>query len=193
MSISLLIKGVGVFWAMTALAIILETPKKYLIHTGMIGALSGLAYMLGVEYGCSVVLSSFLSAFFAAFMSNLCARIYKTPVTLFLVIGILPMVPGAGMYYTVHYLLEGEQKLASHYMLETIEVAGVIALAVFVADSIFRAFSRMQNNMERNAVKNAQEEKREEEKKEENREENREENKEAEDEPEKLEVKGGMC
>lgn len=154
MSIALLIKGVGVFWAMTALAVLLDTPKKYLLHTGMIGALAGLAYMLAVEYGFGNVWASFLSAVFAAFMANICARIYKTPVTLFLVIGILPMVPGAGMYYTVHYLLEREEKLASRYLLETIEVAGAIALAVFVVDSIFRVFTLKQNSRNGNVEHN---------------------------------------
>lgn len=158
MSIALLIKGAGVFLAMTALAVLFDTPKKYLLHTGMLGAIAGYAYMLCMEYGCGNVLASFLSAVLAAVMANICARIYKTPVTLFLVVGILPMVPGAGMYYTVHFLLEQEQKVASRYMLETMEVAGVIALAIFVVDSIFRVFTLMQSGNEKNRIPDETEE-----------------------------------
>ena len=36
---------------------------------------------------------------------------HKAPVTIFLLPGIFPLVPGAGIYYTAYYFLQGEQEL----------------------------------------------------------------------------------
>ena len=36
------------------------------------------------------------------------AILLKTPVTVFLLTGIFPLVPGAGIYYTAYYFIQGE-------------------------------------------------------------------------------------
>ena len=36
------------------------------------------------------------------------ARVFKAPVTGFLTIGILPLVPGGGIYYTMEYCVSGQ-------------------------------------------------------------------------------------
>ena len=56
----------------------------------------------------------------------------KAPVTVFLIAGILPSVPGAGIYRTVYYLIQGDQTLSTHYLISTLHTAGAIALAIFI-------------------------------------------------------------
>lgn len=87
----------------------------------------------------------------AAVMAHTFVRIYKAPVTLFLIAGVLPTVPGAGMYQTVHYILEENEKMAAHYLIQTLEIAGVIALAIFVVDTIFQA--AQQGEWQQNSMK----------------------------------------
>ena len=55
-----------------------------------------------------------------------------------LIAGILPTVPGAGMYRTVYYILLNNRANASYYLIQTLEIAGVIALAIFIVDALFR-------------------------------------------------------
>ena len=62
----------------------------------------------------------------------------KAPVTLYLVTGILPLVPGVGMYRTVYYLLQSDHALTGYYLSYTLQIAGMIALAIFVVDSCFK-------------------------------------------------------
>ena len=76
-----------------------------------------------------------LSILAVAFLSHILARIKKAPVTVFLIAGILPSVPGAGIYRTVYYLIQGDQTLSTHYLISTLHTAGAIALAIFITDS----------------------------------------------------------
>ena len=48
----------------------------------------------------------------------------------------LPSVPGAGIYRTVYYLIQGDQALSTHYLISTLHTAGAIALAIFITDSV---------------------------------------------------------
>lgn len=95
-------------------------------------------------------MASLYSAVAAAVVSHIFARVYKTPVTLFLIAGVLPTVPGNGMYQTVHYLIDGNEAMSEFYLIQTLEIAGVISLAIFVVDTFFQAFQKSewkQNSM----------------------------------------------
>lgn len=127
----------GAFLAIYFFAYLLETPKKYAFRAGLTGAVGGLVYNLGIKADAGEVLASFLSALAVSLLAQLLARIFKTPVTLFLIAGILPTVPGTGMYYTVHYIIEGDSAMTAYYLTQTLEIAGVIALAIVIADTVF--------------------------------------------------------
>lgn len=138
-TLSMIVKISGVFLSILAFAVYLETPRKHVLRAGLVGAIGGFVYLTTLQFHRSDVLASFLSALTVALISHIFARIYKTPVTLFLVAGILPTVPGAGMYRMVYYLLMEDETNAGYYMIQTLEIAGAIALAIFLIDSIFRA------------------------------------------------------
>ena len=134
----LLLGIVGSFIAILGFAVLVETPKKYLIHAGSVGAIGGGLYLFCTQQGLDVVLSSFFSALAIAFMSHTFARIFKAPVTVFLIAGILPTVPGAGMYRIVYYIITNDRVQCAYYFMQTLEIAGMIALAIFIMDSVFR-------------------------------------------------------
>jgi uncharacterized membrane protein YjjB (DUF3815 family) len=71
-------------------------------------------------------------------MAHLFARIFKAPVTVFLIAGILPTVPGAGMYRIAYSIVANDRAGCAYYLLQTLEIAGMIALAIFIVDAIFR-------------------------------------------------------
>ncbi|MBQ8802954.1 MAG: threonine/serine exporter family protein [Tyzzerella sp.] len=138
----ILIKVIGAFLAIFSFAIVLETPKKYLVYAGIVGAVGWLVYLLALEGGANDVFATFLSAAAIALVSHIFARVFKTPVTVFLVAGILPTVPGAGMYRIVYYFIQNDTAMASYYLTITLELAGAIAIALFLVDAVFRAFQK---------------------------------------------------
>lgn len=134
----LLFGVVGSFVAVAAFAVLLETPRKYLLHAGIAGAIGGFVYLFSIQMGIDAVLASFFSALAIALTSHTFARIFKAPVTIFLIAGILPTVPGAGMYRIVYYIIAGDSAKSSYYLVQTLEIAGVIALAIFIMDTLFK-------------------------------------------------------
>lgn len=135
---SVLMGVVGSFVAIIAFSVLLETPGKYLWQTGVVGSIGGGVYLLCTHRGVDVVPASFFSALAIAFTAHLFARIFKAPVTVFLIAGILPTVPGAGMYRIAYSIIANDRAGCAYYLLQTLEIAGMIALAIFIVDAIFR-------------------------------------------------------
>ena len=79
-------------------------------------------------------------------LSRLFAITHRAPVTLFLLCGIFPLVPGAGIYYTAYYFIRNDQRLCTNKGVETIKIAVAIALGIAVVCSIPlpRSISRQQ-------------------------------------------------
>lgn len=144
-------KIAGAFVAVVAFSLLIEVPKKYLVLAGIVGGVGGGVYAACADLGqMGPVMASFWSAFAVALLSHSFARIFKAPVTLFLIAGILPTVPGAGMYRIVYYMISQDTAMAGYYLVQTLEIAGVIALAIFLMDSVFRVF---QNGWKQNSLK----------------------------------------
>ena len=127
---------ISVFIGVIGFAIILEVPKKYLTFCGLAGMIGWAAY-LWAEMLLPVG-SVFCSSFCIAFFSQIFARKLKCPVTVFLIPGIYPSVPGAGIYRTVYYVIMSENELAGHYLLETLTTAGMIALGIYIVDILWK-------------------------------------------------------
>ena len=76
------------------------SPRHYLA-CGLTGAVGWLVYVLCTGLGG---LSAPAATLVAALPLTACARLFairhKAPITLFLLCGIFPLVPGAGIYYT---------------------------------------------------------------------------------------------
>ena len=142
------IQTIAAFLAITAFSVVLYTSKKHVIFCGLAGALGWFTYLILEPFGLGVVLRNFYAALAVAFLSHLFARIRKAPLTIFLATGILPMVPGAGMYQIAYQMFIGDYEQTSFYLTQTLQIAGVIALAVLVTDSFFRIFWK-QNRRER--------------------------------------------
>ncbi len=134
----MVIQTVGAFFAVISFSLILELPKKYLALSGAIGAVGWLVYLFVQAAAGSVISAAFLSTLLVALFSHIAARVCKAPVTVFLVAGILPSVPGASIYRSVSFVISNDPVLSSHYLVETLQISGAIAMAIFIMDSLFR-------------------------------------------------------
>jgi len=129
-----LLQVLSAFVGVIAVAITVQVPKKNLLLAGLTGAV-GWAVELLLE---NTIMSAFLAALTVAVLAQIFARLSKAPVTVYLVTGIFPLVPGVGMYRTVYYLLQSNREQTSYYLSYTLQIAGMIALAIFVVDSFFK-------------------------------------------------------
>ena len=64
------------------------------------------------------------------------AIVRRAPVTLFLIPGIFPLVPGAGIYYTAYAFITGDTVQCAAKGAETLKIAVALAMGIAVVMSI---------------------------------------------------------
>ena len=109
---------------------------RTLLLASLGGALGWLVYLLSLKAGCSMVVSTFFASMVLATLSRAVAFRLRTPTTLFLLCGIFPLVPGAGIYYTAYYFLMEMQGPFLQKGVETLQLAVAVTLGIGVAYSI---------------------------------------------------------
>jgi uncharacterized membrane protein YjjB (DUF3815 family) len=109
----------------------------------MTGSFGWFIYLIMMEFYDDKVLANFIATLIVALTSHILARIYKTPVTMFLIPGVIPLVPGAGMYQIVQSMVDNSVDRTAYYFFETMQMAGAIALGIFIIDTFFRRSIRI--------------------------------------------------
>ncbi len=117
-------------------AIIFNTPRASLLKAGFTGAIGWTVYRLTSHYSPSIVFSSFLGAFFVALSGEIFAIVDKKPMTVYVIPGIVPLVPGYSLYYTMLSILENDNVTALERGSEAFMVAISIAAALTIILSL---------------------------------------------------------
>lgn len=102
---------------------------------GVGSALGWLVYLLAGE----TVFAAFLAAASIGTYSEIMARVRHCPVTAYLLVALLPLVPGGGIYYAMSYCVSGDIQRFLHTLLHTFGVAAALAVGAMLASSLFRA------------------------------------------------------
>ena len=119
----MIIQVIAAFAAIFTFAMALEIPKKYLINCGFIGAAGWFVYLVVLQrFG--MMTANLLGAAAITLLAHFFARIKKAPVTIFLIPGFLTLVPGAGLYRSVHYFFIGNRSMGAAYLVQTLQIAG---------------------------------------------------------------------
>lgn len=126
------------FIATLAFSVLFNIKGKNTWLAALGGGLSWLFYILALKYTVSQPLAFFYASVAVAVYSEIMARVRKCPVTIFIICGILPLVPGGGMYYTMLASVEGNVTKSLNTGLSTLTIAGAIAVGVILVSSLTR-------------------------------------------------------
>ncbi len=126
------------FFASLGFALLYNVRGRLLFWTALGGAVGKFAFDLTSHLGLP---REFLLATIAiAVYSEIMARFTKTPVMVYLIVGVLPIVPGAGVYRTMSSLFQGDSAGLMQYGTETLLASGAIAFAIVLVSSTVRIF-----------------------------------------------------
>lgn len=135
--------------ATISFAILFTAPKREVFFCGLTGAAGWMIYYLSTQEGVHLVLASGLATFGVTILARLFAVLRKNPVTVYLLSGIFPLVPGAGIYYTAYYLFVGNTDMSGYKGLETLEIAGAIVFGIIfgfgIPQALFRRLSELRH------------------------------------------------
>lgn len=116
-------------------------------------SLSWFVFSVCVSLELGDYLAGFIAAAVITIYAEVMARIRKFPATSYLIVSLLPLVPGASIYYTIEHLLNDNSEAFSARLVYTAGMAGVLAVGVLLVSSLFRMastwrqFHRMKNTL----------------------------------------------
>lgn len=127
------------FVATMAFAVLFQSPRKILLTDGLIGALGWIVFIsLRDQLGYSTFNANFLASVALALVSELSARIFHQPVTVFVIPGIIPLVPGLGIYKGMFALINNNFSDGMTILLTAGMDSCAIALGIMLVSSLFR-------------------------------------------------------
>lgn len=113
---------------------------KFVLASCFAGGAAWGIYLLTAN--CSQMVRYLIATIACALLAEIFARIFRAPATLFLLVGIIPMVPGGGLYYTMEALLNGDRVLCAELGIQTAAAATAIAVGVSLVSSLMRLIPR---------------------------------------------------
>ena len=111
---------------------------KNLIFSSIVGGISWGVYLFCMEFNTTIIFAYFASSIALTVCSEISARVLKTPVTSILISGLIPLVPGSGIYYTMYYILEKNIEKAISKGVETLFIAVALSFGIVVVTSFVR-------------------------------------------------------
>lgn len=105
-------------------------PRKCYLACAVTGAVGWLTYELAVMLGIGAVTANLLAAIPLTLLARIFAVTLKAPVTVFLLSGIFPLVPGAGIYYTAYYFIQNDNVQMAASAADTVKIAAALAISI---------------------------------------------------------------
>ena len=104
------------------------------------GTLVWAVYLITEQLTGSAILGYFWASAMASSYSEIMARIRKFPAITYLVISIFPLLPGAGVYYTMNHAVKGEMELFANQGMYTAAIAGIMAIGILLVSTSVRLY-----------------------------------------------------
>ena len=127
------------FMGTVGFAIMYNVPSKYYFGCGITGMAGWIMFLIvsAQNYITSAV-ASFFGAFVVVLMSRILSVRMKCPITIFLISGIFPLVPGVGIYNTVYYIVTNQLTQAALKGIESFKIAFAIVMGIVIVVAIPR-------------------------------------------------------
>lgn len=139
MTSQLIVQFLFAFFATCGLSIIFRVPVPRIPVCGLIGACGWLIYyIVTTYYGFSGVIACFCASCVVALLSDISSKVFKEAATVFIIPGIICLVPGAGMYRAMLALLSNDINGFTEEGTITLLAAGSIAVGLLVMGSLLR-------------------------------------------------------
>lgn len=130
-----LVPCLSAYLACLGFSIVFNVREKSILVVCLGGALGWLVYLLGGK----TIPAAFFAAIAIGVFAEVMARLRRCPVTGYVLIALLPLVPGGGIYYAMRYALAGDTQRFMTTLFDTLGIAAALAVGSMLSSSVFRA------------------------------------------------------
>lgn len=131
---NLVLQAIAAFIGTAAFALLFGIDREHYIPAGVIGAIGWTLYLLLVR-NCSAtpVVATLAASTLVCVISRMAAIPFRIPAQGFLLCGIFPLVPGAGIFWFTYYLTDSQFDLSMQSGLLAGKIAIAIVLGIILA------------------------------------------------------------
>jgi uncharacterized membrane protein YjjB (DUF3815 family) len=122
------------FIASAGFGLLFNAPKNTLIQGGLSGMIGWICYFILVEKGIDSVVASVIAAIIIGIIGQFFAKKYKTPVIIFNVSGIIPLVPGGLAYDAMRHFVVNDYNVALQLAAKAFLISGGIAAGLVLSE-----------------------------------------------------------
>ena len=119
-------------------AILFNVHGKGIFFCPLAGIICWCSYGLTEALGGNEMMASFIAAFATAIFSEVMARVRKCPAIGYLIVGLIPLIPGSSLYYTMNYCVRGNMEMFATQGMKTIAIAGLMAAGILLVSTSMR-------------------------------------------------------
>lgn len=131
---SILLQALAAFIGTAAFALLFGIDREHYVPAGVIGAIGWAVYLLLVRNcGATPVAATLASSTLVCILSRMAAIPFRIPAQGFLLCGIFPLVPGAGIFWFTYYLTDSQFDLSMQSGWTASKIAIAIVLGIILA------------------------------------------------------------
>ena len=145
-SYSLWVQEMACFIACVGFSILFNIHGKGFFLCVLGGMLSWMIYSLCLAHGVSDLNGYFWASAFSGIYAETMARIRKYPAISYLVICLVPLITGSGLYYTMIYAVGGNIEGFVNRGIHTVILTGIMAAGVIMVNTTIRLWGNWKKN-----------------------------------------------
>ena len=123
--------------------VLFNVRGKRLIVAAIGGLLSWLLFILFNKVVHNEPVAYFAVSVAISAYAEIMARVLKTPTTAFIITGLIPLIPGGSLYYTMAYAFESDINKFVSKAVYTLELAAALALGVITVTTIVKIINKI--------------------------------------------------
>ncbi|MCC3356367.1 threonine/serine exporter family protein [Bacillus sp. REN16] len=120
--------------ASSTFGIIFNVPKKSLLKCGLVGMIGWMLYIYLFLEGVDAVYATLAASVLVAIISHIFAKVYKNPVIIYSIVGIIPLVPGGISYDAMRKFVENDYSTALPLAARAFMISGAIAFGLVISE-----------------------------------------------------------
>ena len=136
-----LLVNLGCFIGCIGFSVYYNIHGPGMLVCAMGGILTWASYLILQELGMGLIYANFIGGIIASVYAEVMARVRRFPAISYLVVSLFPLLPGAGVYYTMAHAVEGNMTAMAAKGFETAAIAGALALGILLVSTAFRIWS----------------------------------------------------
>lgn len=124
------------FIGTAAFGVLFQVPRHTLVQCGLVGTAGWLLNYALLSRSVDVAIATWASAFLVALLAHGMAIRFKVPVTVFIVSGIIPLVPGGLAYDAMRKIVQNDYEAAVQLGAKAFMLSGAIAIGLVFSEVV---------------------------------------------------------